>query len=75
MATLAFLTVAATAALASFLQARALKIKRPTRLSRFLPAVTESERLFERLLILSELILGLGVASGLAMKWADTGSL
>ena len=29
---------------------RALKIKRPTRLSRFLPAVTDSERLFERLL-------------------------
>lgn len=74
MVTLAFLTVAATAALASFLQARALKIKRPTRLSRFLPAVTESERLFERLLILSELILAVGVASGMAMKRADTGS-
>jgi ABC-type uncharacterized transport system permease subunit len=72
--TLAFLTVAAAAALASFLQARALKIKRPTRLSRFLPAVTESERLFERLLILSEVILALGVASGMAIKQADTGS-
>lgn len=74
MVTLAFLTVAATAALASFLQARALKIKRPTRLSRFLPAVTESERMFERLLIFSELILAVGVASGMAMKRADTGS-
>jgi ABC-type uncharacterized transport system permease subunit len=74
MVTLAFMTVAATAALASFLQARALKIKRPTRLSRFLPAVTESERLFERLLIVSELILALGVASGMAMKRVDTGS-
>jgi ABC-type uncharacterized transport system permease subunit len=74
MATLAVLTVAATAALASFLQARALKIKRPTRLSRFLPAVSESERLFERLLILSEVVLGLGVASGMAMKRFDTGS-
>jgi ABC-type uncharacterized transport system permease subunit len=74
MVTLAFLTVAAAAALASFLQARALKIKRPTRLSRFLPAVTESERLFERLLILSELILTVGVASGMAMKRVDTGS-
>ncbi|PKU25585.1 cytochrome C assembly family protein [Telmatospirillum siberiense] len=75
MVTLACLTVAATAALASFLQARALKLKRPTRLSRFLPAVTESERLFERLLIVSELILAIGVVSGLAMKKAGTGSV
>lgn len=75
MSTLACLTVAATAALASFLQARALKIKRPTRLSRFLPAVTDSERLFERLLIVSELILAVGVASGLAMKKVGTGSV
>jgi ABC-type uncharacterized transport system permease subunit len=52
-----------------------LKTKRPTRLSRFLPAVTESERLFERLLILSEMILAVGVVSGFAMKRADTGSL
>jgi ABC-type uncharacterized transport system permease subunit len=74
MSTLAFLTVAATAALASFLQARALKVKRPTRLSRFLPAVSESERLFEVLLLVSELILAVGVASGLAMKRVETGS-
>lgn len=74
MVTLAFLTVAAAAALASFLQARALKIKRPTRLSRFLPAVTDSERLFERLLIYAEVILAFGVASGLAMKRLETGS-
>lgn len=74
MVTLAFLTVAAAAALASFLQARALKIKRPSRLTRLLPPVIDSERLFERLLILSELILGVGVASGLAMKHAETGS-
>lgn len=74
MVTLACLTVAAAAALASFLQARALKTKHPTRLSRFLPAVTESERLFERLLLVSELILAIGVVSGLAMKKAGTGS-
>jgi ABC-type uncharacterized transport system permease subunit len=69
------LTVAASAALATFLQARALKTKRPNGLTRVLPAVSESERLFERLLILCELVLGLGVATGMATLYAETGSL
>lgn len=73
--TLALLTVAASAALASFLQAEALKTKRPNGLTRMLPAVAESERLSERLLLASELVLGMGVASGMATQWAETGSL
>lgn len=75
MTMLAVLTVAATAAAASFLQARALKTKRPSRFSRLLPAVTESERLFEYLLLLSELVLAVGVATGLAAKRLETGSI
>lgn len=73
--TLALLTVAASAALASFLQARALKSKRPNGLTRMLPAVTESERLFERLLILSELVLGLGLVTGMGTQFAESGSI
>ncbi len=73
--TLGLLTVAAAAALASFLQARALKFKRPNGLTRMLPAVSESDRLFERLLVLSELVLGLGVVSGMATEYSETGSL
>lgn len=70
---LAFLTVAATAALASFLQARALKTKHPNSLTRMLPSVTDSERLFERLLLLAELVLGLGVATGMATQYGENG--
>jgi ABC-type uncharacterized transport system permease subunit len=75
VATLGLLTVAASAALATFLQAQALKSKRPNRLSRMLPPVSDSERLFERLLVLSEVILGLGVATGMATQFAETGQL
>ncbi len=73
--TLAMLTVAASAALATFLQARALKTKRPNGLTRMLPAVSDSERLFERLLILSELVLAMGVGTGMATQYAESGSL
>lgn len=73
MINLALLTVAASAALGSFLQLRALKIKRPNTLTRMLPSAVYSERLFERLLLLSEFLFGLGVGSGLAMKNAQTG--
>lgn len=45
VSTIALLTLAAVAALASFLQARALKLKRPSRLTRMLPPVADSERL------------------------------
>ena len=73
--TLGLLTLAAVAALASFLQARALKLKRPNGLTRMLPAVADSERLSERLLAVSEVVLGLGVVSGMATQYLETGSL
>ena len=75
IASLAFLTVAASAALASFLQVRALKTKRPNSLTRMLPSVTDSERLFERLLLLAELVLGLGVATGMATQYSENGRI
>ena len=73
IASLAFLTVAASAALASFLQARALKSKQPNGLTRMLPSVTDSERLFERLLLLAELVLGLGLATGMGTQYGENG--
>lgn len=73
--TLGLLTLAAAAALACFIQSRALKSKRPNALSRLLPAVSESERLYERLLILSELVLAAGVATGMATEFSETGRL
>src|SRR6266849_559530 len=50
VATYGLLTLGAVAGLAVFLQERALKAKRPTALTRLLPAVAESETLEVRLL-------------------------
>lgn len=73
--TYGLLTTAAVAALAGFLQERALKTKQPNGLTRMLPAVTESERLSVRLLVLSEAVLGLGLATGMATQYFEIGSL
>ncbi len=73
--TLGLFTLGAVAASASFLQSRALKLKKPTRLTRMLPSVLDSERISERLLALSELVLGLGVATGMAIEYQASGSL
>lgn len=73
--TYALLTVAAVASLAAFLQEGALKRKRPTGLTRMLPSVADGERLAGRLLLASEAVLGLGVATGMGTLYFETGSL
>lgn len=73
--TYSLLTLAAVSSLAVFLQERALKHKRPTRLTRMLPAVVEAERLGGRLLAISEVVLGIGLATGMATQYFETGSL
>jgi ABC-type uncharacterized transport system permease subunit len=40
-----------------------------------LPSVNDSETLYERLLILSEIILAAGVATGMATQFGETGRL
>lgn len=72
--TYALVTIAAVSALAAFLQDRTLKTKRPTNLSRMLPSVSESESLLVRLLIIGEIILGLGLATGMATLYQKTGN-
>src|SRR5258708_56231 len=66
VATYGLLTLGAVAGLAVFLRERALKAKRPTALTRLLPAVAESETLEVRLLGLAEAVLALGLLSGMA---------
>ncbi len=73
--TYALVTLAAVAALAAFLQERALKNKRPTALSRLLPSVAESEGLEVRLLVLGEIVLAIGLATGMALQYGETGTL
>jgi ABC-type uncharacterized transport system permease subunit len=59
--TYGLLTLAAVAALAVFLQERALKLKRPTGLTRRLPPIAAGETLLLRLLVACEIVLGVGV--------------
>jgi ABC-type uncharacterized transport system permease subunit len=75
LATYGLLTIAAVAGLAVFLQERALKEKRPTPLTRLLPAIADSETLEVRLLAASEAVLALGLASGMAAEHFLKGAL
>jgi ABC-type uncharacterized transport system permease subunit len=75
VATYGLLTIAAVAGLAVFLQERALKAKRPTALTRRLPAVGDSEALEFRLLAASEAVLALGLLSGMAAEYFLGGRL
>lgn len=73
--TYALLTLAAVASLGAFLQEGALKRKRPTGLTRMLPSVADGEGLAGRLLLASEVVLGLGLATGMATQYFETGAL
>jgi ABC-type uncharacterized transport system permease subunit len=73
--TYGLLTLAAVAGVAVFVQERAMKNKRPTRLSALLPSVAAAEIMQVRLLIATELVLGLGLATGMASQYFETGDL
>lgn len=75
VAAYAVVTLAAIASLALTLQERALKRRRPSGLSRRLPAAAEAEALEHRLLIAAEILLGLGVASGMGAQMVENGAL
>ena len=66
-------TVAAVAGAAVFLQERALKRRRPTAFTRMLPAVADAERLEVRLLAASEVVLGIGIATGISELYVTSG--
>jgi len=73
--TYALCTLAAVAAAAVFLQERALKAKRPNRLSRHLPAIARAETLQLRLLTAAEIVLAVGIVSGMAERHYSAGAL
>jgi len=73
--TYGLVTIAAVAALAAFLQERALKSKRPTKLTHKLPSVSDCEFLTVRLLGWGEGILGLGLITGMAAEYQSMGKL
>jgi len=75
LTTYALLTVAAVAGTAAFLQVRALKAKRPGRLSGALPSLLAAEAVEIRLLTLGTTVLACGLATGMALEFFATGRL
>ena len=75
LATYALLTLAAMAGLACLIQEAALKRKATGGLSARLPAVTESEQAEIRLLAGAEIVLGVGIATGMALAWLEAKGL
>ena len=75
VATYGLCTLAAMAAAAAVLQERALKRKRPTALTRALPSVSDASFLEVRLLGVSEAVLALGIATGMARQFLSSGQL
>lgn len=73
--TYALVTIAAVAALAATIQEAALKAKRPNTLTRRLPSVADCERLLLGILLAGEAVLALGLASGMAAHYRDSGTV
>jgi len=71
--TYGMVTLAAVAALAAFLQERALKKKQRTHLTRVLPAVVDSESLVLKLLGSGEVVLGIGLLTGVVAQYFTNG--
>ncbi len=70
-----FLTVAAVSSTALSLQERALKYKQTRWYQPVLPSVNDAEMLSGRLLLLVEVLLAVGLASGMALNYLQTGVL
>lgn len=69
------LTVAAIAALATFLQERSLKRRRLQALAGLLPAIAEAEHLQVRLMQATSAVLAVGVLTGMAVQFLQSGRL
>ncbi|MBT5433756.1 MAG: cytochrome c biogenesis protein CcsA [Alphaproteobacteria bacterium] len=73
--TYVFLTLAAVSGAAVVLQERALKRRAPSRLTRLLPSLADSEQLEYRLLGAGEIVLAAGIATGMGAQYAADGGL
>lgn len=74
VATYGLVTLAALASLAAVLQERALKAKKPKTPNRSLPALADCDQLTFQMLLVGELVLALGLLSGVAVQFAESGS-
>jgi ABC-type uncharacterized transport system permease subunit len=74
VATYGLCTIAAVAGVAVFLQEGALKRRSPNAFTRMLPSVADAERLEVRLLAASEVILGIGIVTGVSELYVTSGT-
>lgn len=75
LATYALCTVAAVAGCAVLVQERGLRRKRVGVLTRMLPAIADAERVQLRLLVAAELVLAVGVLTGMSVQFLSTHQL
>lgn len=73
--TYGLLTLAAIAGLAVLLRERSMRLKRRDAMSDLLPSVADSERLQVRLLVASEVVLGIDVLTGMGIQLMSSGRL
>jgi len=71
--TYALVTLSSVCSLGAFIQEKALRIKQPTTISRLLPSLTDCEALTVRLLAIAAATLALGLMTGMAIQFGDTG--
>lgn len=75
LATYALATLAAIAGVAVLVQETALKRRTRPPLSQRLPSIADGERLEARYLLAAEIVLGLGIITGMALSLTETGEL
>ncbi len=75
VATYGLATIAAVAGFAGWLQERALKRRQRSAFLQTLPAVADGERLLQGLLAAAEIVLGIGMLSGMATQYLMSGRL
>ncbi|MQA66557.1 MAG: hypothetical protein GEU76_11775 [Alphaproteobacteria bacterium] len=75
VATYALFTLAAVAGAAVFVQERAMKARRPSRLTALLPAVADGEGVQRVLMTAAAVVLGLGLATGMVIEYGESGQL
>ena len=68
-------TLAAVAGCAVFLKERDLKRRQASRLGALLPSIADGEALELRLLATAEIVLGIGVLTGMALEHLSSGQL
>jgi len=73
--TYGLLTLAAIAGLAVLIKERSMRTRRRSSLSDLLPSIADAEHLEVRLLVTSEIVLGLGVLTGMGLEFLASGNL